>query len=704
MSQLNRLQHESSPYLRQHAANPVDWYAWGPEALERARRENKPIFLSIGYSACHWCHVMEHESFMDPETAAFMNQHFINIKVDREERPDLDQIYMNAVVALTGQGGWPMSVWLTPSLEPFSGGTYFPPQDQYGRPAFRRVLAAIAEAWRSRHDELVHHAQEITQHLQASMELKADGGELGPDLLRLAVQALDRAFDSHYGGFGRAPKFPHALELKLLLRAARRFQDEEALKMAEVTLDRMARGGMYDHLGGGFHRYSTDARWLVPHFEKMLYDNALLAQVYLEAYQGTGKSFYRDVVEETLAWVEREMIDPAGGFYSTLDADSEGVEGKFYVWTQAEIEEHLDRDLAELVISVYDVSPAGNWEGHTILNRPKTLAQDARLLKLSEEELASRLRAAREKLLAVREQRVRPGRDDKMLTAWNGLMINAFALAAQVLDPRYAGPARRAAEFVLNKLRAPDGRLLRTVSPGGQPKLNGYLEDYTFFIDSLVSLYEADFDPIWLERALELTDLVVAEFWDETEGGFFFVGKSHEPMIIQDKAPHDGSVPSGNSMAAIALLRLARLTGRGDLAERAVRTIQLVRSGLEATPTAFGQMLVALDYHLGPVEEFAVVGDAAAKDTQEALRLVRQGFRPNKVVAFLDSTLPTAERERLTRLIPLLAGKDSVGGEVTTYVCRDFACAAPLVGLEAMRAAGRKDYSPQTSPMTSSET
>jgi uncharacterized protein YyaL (SSP411 family) len=646
---------------------------------------------------------MEHESFENPETAALMNRHFINIKVDREERPDLDQIYMNAVVALTGQGGWPMSVWLTPDLKPFTAGTYFPPEDMYGRPSFQRILTALAEAWENRREDVVEQAGNITSHLRENAKLSLDGGELGPDLLRHAVQTLDRAFDTHYGGFGKAPKFPHALELKLLLRAAKRFQDEEALNMAEVTLDRMARGGMYDHLGGGFHRYSTDARWLVPHFEKMLYDNALLAQVYLEAYQGTGKACYRQVVEETLAWVEREMTSPEGGFYSTLDADSEGVEGKFYVWSQDEIEKLLGAELAEVFTSVYDVSERGNWEEHNILNRPKTPMQDAKLLKLSDSELEAKLKAGREKLLAVRNRRIWPGRDEKLLTAWNGLMINSFALAAQVLDPRYAVPARRAAEYVLKTLRAPDGRLLRTVSAGSAPKLNAYLEDYTFLIDSLVSLYEADFDSRWIQEALKLTQVLLDEFWDDADGGFFFVGKRHEALIVRGKDPHDGSVPSGNSMAATALLRLSHLTGRRDLADKAMRTIQLVRASMEEAPTAFGQMLVALDYQLGPVEEFAIVGSSKKEETREALRLIQKGFRPNKVVAFLDSELAREARSEITTLIPLLAGKESVKGQVTTYVCRDFTCAAPLVGLEAL-AKPHAGYSPQTSPITSSET
>src|SRR5216683_3254652 len=395
----NRLLHESSPYLKQHAHNPVDWYPWGSEALERARQLDRPIFLSIGYSACHWCHVMEHESFEDPEVAKILNDHFVSIKVDREERPDLDQIYMNAVQMMTGQGGWPMSMFLTPDLRPFFGGTYFPPDDRYGRPSFKRLLLALVDAWHSRRSEITDQAGQITEQLQKIGGLPAGEGNLQPDLIRHAVSALSRSFDSRFGGFGSAPKFPHAMELRVLLRAYKRFGSEDGLNMARLTLDRMAMGGMYDHLGGGFHRYSTDERWLVPHFEKMLYDNALLTFAYLEAFQATGEGFYREVVQETLDYVLREMTSPEGPFYSTQDADSEGVEGKFYIWSAAEIEQILGRESADLFSEVYDVTPTGNWEGHNILNRAKTYEQYARLRNISEAELRSSLAQAKMKLL-----------------------------------------------------------------------------------------------------------------------------------------------------------------------------------------------------------------------------------------------------------------------------------------------------------------
>ncbi|MGE3809607.1 MAG: thioredoxin domain-containing protein, partial [Gemmataceae bacterium] len=500
----NRLSAATSPYLKQHAHNPVDWFPWGPEALNKAREQDRPIFLSIGYSACHWCHVMEHESFEDDETAAFLNEHFVSIKVDREERPDLDHIYMTAVQMMTGQGGWPMSVFLTPDLRPFYGGTYFPPEPRYGRPSFLQVLNALVDAWGNRREQLHAAAGQLTDGLKQVTQIpQADGdSQLSPELLRGAMRQLQRAFDSTHGGFGSAPKFPHPMELQLLLRIWLRLGADDAAAMAKHTLDKMAMGGIYDHLGGGFHRYSTDARWLVPHFEKMLYDNALLTVAYLEGYQATRDPFYKEVVEETLAYVRREMRSVSGPFFSTQDADSEGEEGKFFVWTLEEIEELLGAEEASLFAEVYDVTADGNWEGHNILNRSKTFAQSARLLKLEESELRQRLDAARKRLFDVRCRRIWPGRDEKVLTAWNGLMINAFARAARVLDdPSYAETAAGAADFILKNMRGPGGRLLRTWSQGSQAALNAYQVDYAYLIDALVSLFEATFDARWLDEA-----------------------------------------------------------------------------------------------------------------------------------------------------------------------------------------------------------
>ncbi len=689
----NRLAHETSPYLRQHQHNPVDWHPWGPEALELARKLDRPIFLSIGYSACHWCHVMEHESFENDAIAKVLNDHFVSIKVDREERPDLDQIYMMSVQLLNrGQGGWPMSVFLTPDLKPFAGGTYFPPDDRYGRPGFKRVLESVAEWWQTRRDEVTKMSGDITERIQGMGRLEAGAGELSPMLVRKAVDALNRTFDPVNGGFGSAPKFPHPMDLRVILRAWQRFGGDETLHLARHTLDRMAMGGIYDHLGGGFARYSTDARWLVPHFEKMLYDNALLAPGYLEAYQITGEPSYRAVVEETLGWVLRDMTSPEGPFYSTLDADSEGVEGKFYVWTAEEIEQILDKDEADLFCAVYGVEPEGNWHdeaGHgppgptNILNRVKTFDQVARLNRIPEADLRRRLEASRKKLFAVRNRRVWPGRDEKALTAWNALMISALAQSGAVLEnPQYVEAARRAADFILTRMRTKDGKLLRSYSSGTEPKLNGYLEDYSFLADALVSLYEATFEPHWIAAGLQIVEVMIDQFWDAADGGFFYTGRDHESLIARNKDPHDNAIPSGNSMAVTALLRLVKLTGRVDLQEKAEATLKLYAGLLTEHPMAAGQMLIALDFYLGPVQEFAIVGDPTADDTQRVLRVIRRGFRPNAVVA-LQSPATGAQAEEM---IPLLAGKKA-GGPVTTYICENFACQAPVVGAEALEVA-----------------
>jgi uncharacterized protein YyaL (SSP411 family) len=677
----NRLIHETSPYLRQHAHNPVDWFAWGDEALAKAKQLDRPIFLSVGYSACHWCHVMEHESFEDAETAKILNEHFISIKVDREERPDLDQIYMAAVQVLTQRGGWPMSVFLTPDLKPFYGGTYFPPDDRHGLPSFRRLLLHIAQAWKNQRQVIDEQAGHLTEHLQAVLHLAPAAGELGTDVLKNAGRELVRRFDSTYGGFGQAPKFPHPMEIRLLLRLARRFGDDDALAMARTTLDHMARGGMYDQLGGGFHRYSTDDRWLVPHFEKMLYDNALLAVAYLEAHQATKDPFYRQIVEETLGYVLGEMTRGDGPFFSTQDADSEGVEGKFFVWSEDEVERILGKSEADLFGAVYDVTAEGNWEEHNILHRGRSDQQEAKLLGVPLDEMQRRLRESREKLFVVRSQRVWPGRDEKILTAWNGLMIGAFAQAAQVLEkPEYASAAERAAAWILKNMRTPDGRLLRTAFAGSAPKLNGYLEDYAYFIDGLVSLYETTFEPGWLQSALEFTRVMIEQCWDDAEGGFFYTGKDHETLIARTKDPHDNATPSGNAMAVTGLLRLAKLTGRSDLMEKAECTLALFGELMRSSPMAAGQMLIAFDFHLGPVQEFAIVGDPANEETKQVLRLVRQDFRPHKVVCGKRGNVLEEEVEKMA---PLLAHR-SAQGVVTTYICANHACQAPVVGARAL--------------------
>ena len=670
----NRLINETSPYLKQHAHNPVDWYPWGEEALSKARELDRPIFLSVGYSACHWCHVMEHESFEDPDVGKLLGEHFISIKVDREERPDLDQIYMTAVQILTQRGGWPMSLFLTPDLKPFYGGTYFPPQDRHQLPSFKRILMSVAQAWRERRAEVVQGANSLTDAVQLAVRLEPGAGTLDETVLKHALEQIKRRFDQRHGGFGSAPKFPHPMDLRLLLRLGQRFDAPLANDMVTKTLDHMAIGGMYDQLGGGFHRYSTDAKWLVPHFEKMLYDNGLLAVTYLEAYQATGKLFYKEVVEETLDYVLREMTSPEGPFYSTQDADSEGVEGKFFVWTLAEVETLLGAEEAKLFANIYDITAEGNWEGHAIPHRSRDYEMEAKLHHLTEAELRRRLEASKCKLFAARSKRVWPGRDEKILTAWNGLMIAAFAQAAQVFDkPEYTQAAVQAADFLLTRMRTPEGRLLRTTGAGAVPKLNGYLEDYAYVIDALVSLYETTFEPRWLQSAQELAQVMVDQFWDEHEGGFFFTGKDHEALIARTKDPHDNAMPSGNSMAVTGLLRLYKLTGARVWLDKAEKTLELYRGLLTESPMAAGQMLIALDFHLGPVQEFAIIGDGP----EAVLTLLRQGFRPRKVVAWKGSQSDDGT-------IPLLDGKAAQGG-VTTYICQEFTCQAPVVGAEALR-------------------
>jgi uncharacterized protein YyaL (SSP411 family) len=665
----NRLIRESSPYLKQHAHNPVDWHPWGDEALRKAKELDRPIFLSIGYSACHWCHVMERESFEDPAIGELLNQHFISIKVDREERPDLDQIYMAAVQLLTQSGGWPMSVFLTPDLKPFYGGTYFPPRDLYGRPSFRRVVEALAKAWVDQRDAITSSGDEISARIQDFLALETAPGPLGADILKAAGQFLRRRFDAQYGGFGQAPKFPHPMDLRLLLRLYARFQDDDTLAMVRKSLDHMARGGMYDQLGGGFHRYSTDARWLVPHFEKMLYDNALLVPAYLDAFLITGEPFYRQIAEETLDYVVREMTAPDGSFYSTQDADSEGEEGKFFVWPEGEIEAILGKAEADFFGHVFDVSAAGNWEGVNILNRGRSDEQDAKVHNLPLAEFRARVASAKAKLLAERSKRIWPGRDEKVLTAWSGLMIAAFAHAGAAFERAdYLNVARRAADFVLTRLRTADGRLLRTTFAGMDAKLNGYLEDYAYMIDSLVSLYEATFEPRWLAEATRLAETMISLFWDDAAGGFFYTSSDHETLIARNKDPHDQATPSGNSMAALGLLRLAHLTGRPEFRAKAEQTLLAFRGLMTTSPMAATQMLAALDFYLGPVEELAIVGDPQSKGFAEVVRAARLRFRPRQVIA------ASAAGERV---IELLKDRTSPGA-VSLFICREGTCQSPL--------------------------
>ncbi|GAB4581468.1 MAG: thioredoxin domain-containing protein [Anaerolineales bacterium] len=669
----NRLAYENSPYLLQHQNNPVDWYPWGQEALDKAKREDKPIFLSIGYAACHWCHVMEHESFEDPRTAALMNKYFVNIKVDREERPDLDSIYMQAVVAMTGHGGWPMSVFLTPDGEPFYGGTYFPPTRRYNMPSFTEVLGAIANTWQNDRERALRSGQQLKTHLQSEIRPMPNAVGLSADKAQQAAMGLAQSYDWKNGGWGQAPKFPQPMTIDFLLSRATR-GDRLALDIATHALDAMAKGGMYDVVGGGFARYSVDDRWLVPHFEKMLYDNAQLARVYLHAYLITKNPFYRRVVEETLDFVIRELTHPEGGFYSSLDADSEGEEGKFYIWTLAEIQEILQEEAA-LFIAAYNITEGGNFEGHTVLQRALSDHELAEQFAIPLEAVLPRLQTAHAKLLARRAGRIRPGTDDKVLTAWNGLMLIAFAEAGRYL-PRedYKTLAIRNADFLITRLYT-SNRLLRSWR-NGQTRHNAYLEDYAALILGLLALYQTDPNPRWFGEAQRLANEMVAHFQDPN-GGFFDTRDDHETLVVRPKDMQDNATPSGNALAITALLQLAAFTSHGewrDIAERALGGIQPV---LTRYPTAFAQWLFALDFALGPVQEIALVGPAPARD--RLVQTVWERYNPRQVVAISDAIPPSGAPS-------LLQDRPLLNELPTAYVCEHFVCQHPVNSPEALKA------------------
>jgi uncharacterized protein YyaL (SSP411 family) len=643
----NRLSEETSPYLLQHKDNPVDWYPWGEEALTRARDQQKPLLVSIGYSACHWCHVMEHESFEDPEVAAVMNEHFVPVKVDREERPDVDAIYMDAVQAMTGHGGWPLNAFLTPDGVPFYAGTYFPPEPRHGMPSWRMVLEGVARAWDSERDQIIDGAERIVGRLQATAQLQAPDAEIDPASLDAAAGALKRGYDAEHGGWGGAPKFPAASAIEFLLRRGER-------QMALHTLRRMACGGIYDQVGGGFARYSVDERWIVPHFEKMLYDNALLARAYLHAFQVSGEPFFERVCRETLDWALRELRQDEGGFASALDADSEGVEGKFYVWRLEEVRDALG-PLADAAIEHFGMTEAGNFEGANI---PVRASADP-----------ERLGEIKAGLLEAREHRVRPGLDDKRLTAWNALMISALADAGAVLgEPRYRDAAIAAAEFVLRDLRS-DGRLLRSYNHG-TAHLNAYLEDHAFLLEALLTLYEATFEPRWFGEARALADTILERFADPERGGFFSTATDHEALIARRKDIDDQPIPAGSSAAAFGLLRLARLTGEAGYEDAALGHIRLLHVIAPEHAAGFGHLLQAIDFLLAAVREIALVGD----DRAPLERVVREAFRPHVVLAGgpVDG-------------VPLLEGREPVEGRAAAYVCERFACRRPVTEPDELR-------------------
>jgi uncharacterized protein YyaL (SSP411 family) len=693
----NRLMHETSPYLLQHAHNPVDWYPWGQEALLRAQSEDKPILLSVGYSACHWCHVMERESFENEEIAAIMNEHFVSIKVDREERPDIDGIYMQAVQALTRQGGWPMTVFLTPDGRPFYGGTYFPPGDRhYGSqtlPGFPRVLQTMAELYTTRRADIEEQAEQLATYVRQHSEAPVRSLPGQPVLAQGALEMLTRAggelagdVDEVHGGFGGAPKFPNTMSLEFLLRLHLHRQrgdiqntgNSTELEIVEAALTRMAHGGIYDQLGGGFHRYSVDAEWLVPHFEKMLYDNALLSRLYVHTCLVTGQAFYARVATQTLDYVVREMTAPEGGFYSTQDADSEGEEGKFFLWTPAEVQALLPPQDARLFNLYYDVSERGNFEGKNILHVAKSAAVIAQGAGISEEELKEALQRGRSRLYQAREKRIRPGRDEKILTSWNGLMVRSFAEAARFLRRAdYLQVARRNAEFLLRELMH-DGRLLRTWKDG-RAHLKGYLEDYMFLAAGLLAVYEADFDPRWFHEARQLVDQAIQLFADEHNGGFFDTGSDHEMLLSRPKDLMDNATPAGNSVAAEVLLRLAAWTGEQKYRQRADEYLGPLSAVMVQHPQAFGHALGALDFSLSSTCELAIAGDLQQAGTDNLLAAINERYLPNSVVA-----CASPDNSEAARLIPLLANRPSRDGQPCVYVCQNFACQAPVTTVEEL--------------------
>lgn len=666
----NRLIHESSPYLLQHAHNPVDWFPWGDEAFAQAKELDRPIFLSVGYSACHWCHVMEHESFEDVGIAQLLNDNFVSIKVDREERPDVDQIYMTAVQLITRRGGWPMSVFMTPDGKPFFGGTYWPPTSRMGMPGFRDILLKLADYWKNKRDEVDTSADQLVQAIQQMSAPVFQSVDLNAETLSRALDGLRKSADRRHGGFGSAPKFPHPMDLRLLLRGYERFGNEDDLKVATTTLDKMLYGGIYDQLGGGFHRYSTDAYWLVPHFEKMLYDNALLVPVYVEAWQVTRNPEYKRAVEETLEYVRREMTSPEGGFYSTQDADSEGDEGKYFVWTSDEIREYLGGDEAELFIAAYDVTSSGNWEGKTILNRPRPLSEIAEERQIDLSELERRLAASRAILFERRKQRVSPGRDEKILTAWNGMMISALAQAGFVFNaPEYLSLAVNAADFLLQNMRHETGDLLHCFKDG-QAKLLGYLDDYACLIDGFVELFQATSEGEYLTQAVQLADVMIDRFHDAESGGFFFTARNHERLIARTKDIQDNAVPSGNGMAATALLRLSQLSERQDFQQVALKTLDAFAEFLAERPAAAGQALIALDFELGPKLQIVVTPDLQGGIQAELLELLRHAFLPNSVIVKQSATSASLVGS-------LVSGKTPHPTETQVFVCEQGACFAP---------------------------
>ena len=676
---MNRLKDESSPYLLQHADNPVNWRPWGEEAFRIAREQDRPVLLSVGYSACHWCHVMAHESFEDAATAKMMNDLFVNVKVDREERPDVDDIYMQAIQATGQHGGWPMTVFLLPDGRPFYGGTYYPPSPRHGMPSFKQVMQAVHGAWRQQRDTLEKQAGQLHRALNRDVLGIGEDDESGLtfEMLGRAAQKLMGGFDSRYGGFGGQPKFPNPINLEFLLRYYARTGDEQALHVVTFTLRRMARGGIYDQIGGGFARYSVDAMWLVPHFEKMLYDNAQLSRLYLHAWQVTGEPFFKTIAEDIYDYILREMTAPQGGFYSATDADSEGEEGRFFVWTIDEARsalKPLENEIpqaAEIAIAHFGMTQAGNFEGANILHLPPDAALNAADFDMSVEALEEAISLIKTRLYAVRSRRIHPGLDDKALTAWNGMMLASLAEAARALGrDDYAAAAERAGEFLLDEMIDKHGRLYRS-HRGGQSKLNGYLEDYANAMDALLELYQMSFDEKWFVEARRLADIVLERFAAQ-DGGFYDTSDDHETLIVRPRNVQDNVVPSGNAMLAKQLLRLAAYTGHAGYDRAARNILKLLTAAMEQYPQAFAEYLNATDMLVKGIAEVAIVGDPETDDVQAILDALRQPFRPNVITALS----PRGRGEHPS--IPLLSHRGAKDGAAAVYVCRDFVCRLPV--------------------------
>ncbi len=694
---MNKLSKEKSPYLLQHASNPVDWYPWGEEVFSRAQKENKPIFLSIGYSTCHWCHVMAHESFEDEDVAKLMNEVFISIKVDREERPDIDKIYMTVCQMMTGSGGWPLTIIMTPDMKPFFAGTYFPKESRFGRIGLIDLIKRVKNLWNNNKDEILNSADQITITLK-NIDQEAPGDKFSEKLLKKAYNQLKNQFDEKNGGFSERPKFPTPHNILYLLRYWKRTGEKEALEMVEKTLHAMRRGGIYDHIGFGIHRYSTDSTWLVPHFEKMLYDQALVAMAYIEAYQVTKNPEYRKITQEIFEYVLRDMTSPEGGFYSAEDADSEGEEGKFYVWSKDDLENILDKEEFDLAMKVFNVKDSGNYleestgkrTGQNILHITDSLTKISNNLSISEKELVSKIENISRKLFEVRERRIHPHKDDKILVDWNGLMIAALAKGAQVFnEKKYLKAAKKATEFILSSLRLPNGRLLHRYRES-VGEINAYLTDYAFLIWGLIELYEATFDIYFLKTALELHEIQLNHFWDNNIGGFFFTADDSEELLTRQKEIYDGAIPSGNSVAMLNLLRLSYFTGDHELEEKADIIGRVFTEKLSNTPVAYTNFMIAADFAIGPTYSLVIAGNTDSDDTNEMVTTIRNEYIPNKVLMQRKTEQNPPDIDEFSKFVEYF---DNLKGKATAYVCINKTCKPPTHDLNQMIEFLKSDWS-----------